>query len=1021
MLAASYLRTRDLDHIWYQVDSRDMDPATLFYYLELWLKSQVEKPSNPLPALRPEHSKDLSVFCKNYFEMFFGLCTPTPILVFDNCQKLRDNTQFFQIVQYMATQMPPGGQIFLISRAEPPSNFARMVLHQDMGVLRWKDFQLTSGEIQTLSAEFQNTALNQAQAETIFKKTMGWVAGVVVLLTTSDVTSKLDNSETLPLPEVLFDYFTGEIFAQFDEVTKNFLLKTAWLPTISAPMAQEVTGHEQADLILRRLARKNFFTIQHSQGRQNLYQYHPLFKEFLKKQARAMLPQETLIDLKCHAATLLIQDQRYEEAAYLFRLTKKWNKLGDLICEHAWRLIEQGRYQTLYHSISSLPEEMLEKKPWLLYWQGASRLPFAPVESKSRFEKAFALFESNQDVDGCSYAISGILNALNYQKNDFRELDRWFAEAQKLRDVCPEERSIETKAQLAVSLLTGFHSRAIQNPHFDTWIKHAESFWCQVPNPGTRLELASILLDYHNRAGNYSQCKQLVDAINELLQTIDPASNASVMAHTRIALFHWYHGEYAMARECCGKIMKNTQNHGIQGWDYLLWGIEAALSLCMGELEEADGHIEKLRFQLAGREPNLYNIHYYCLLGWRAARGGEFERAVEMFTEGVEIAQDIGAVAPAVYCHQGLANVLFARGDIRGAYANLGKAMNNVAAREMPSLQYQLLLSDAYFGIRMGRQSEGLVSLEKALALGHKHGYLQTAWWGPDIMEHLCAQALSNSIEVPWVKKLIHNANLRPDNSVAEKEHWPWPFRIFTLGSFSLEKEGAPLGFATKAPRKQLDMIKVIISLGGKNVSKVAVIDALWPDAEGDKATKTFGTTLHRLRRLLGNEHAVKIQDGKLSLDPNYCWVDCQEFEHLVSQAEEVSIRGDADQAMGLLEKAIELYRGPFLSQDELMPWMAVLRDRLKNTFLLAVERRCNNLESSGSYERAASLYNRGLAVEDFPEELYQRLMLCLKKLERKTEAISIYRQCKKSLETTFGIDPSSETEAIYRSIVDNK
>ena len=127
----------------------------------------------------------------------------------------------------MATQIPPSGQIFLISRSEPPSNFARMVLHQDMGLLRGEDFQLTPDEIQNLSAEFQNTALTQVQAESICQKTMGWVAAVVVLLTTPNVISKLVNSEALPLPEVLFEYFAGEIFGQFDEVTQNFLLKTA--------------------------------------------------------------------------------------------------------------------------------------------------------------------------------------------------------------------------------------------------------------------------------------------------------------------------------------------------------------------------------------------------------------------------------------------------------------------------------------------------------------------------------------------------------------------------------------------------------------------------------------------------------------------------------------------------------------------------------------------------------------------------------------------------------------------------
>ncbi len=1021
MLAASYLSSRDLDHIWYQVDSRDVDPATLFYYLELSVKFQQENECESLPILRPEHFKDPSIFCKNYFEAFFCHCKPTPVLVFDNCQKLQDDAQFFKIVQDMATQLPPGGQIFLISRSEPPSNFARIVLHQDMGLLRGEDFQLTPDEIQNLSSEFQNTALTQTQGETICEKTMGWVAAVVVLLTTPNAISKLVNSETLPLPEVLFEYFAGEIFAQFDEITQNFLLKTAWLPKISAAMAQEVTGHEQADQILRNLSRRNFFTIQHGQGRQSLYQYHPLFKEFLKKQARTMLSWETLVGLKCHAATLLIQDQRYDEAAHLFRLAEQWSRFGDLLCEQAKDLIAHGRYKTLYSSISSLPDEMLEKKPWLKYWQAAGCLPFAPGESKGHFEKAFVLFDRQHDIDGCFYALSGILNAINYQQTDFRGLDHWFNEVQKLKDACPEERSIEIEAQLAISLLSNFFSRAIQSPQFDAWIKQAESFWCRVPNINTRLKLATILLDYSSRIGDFAQSKQLIDALDELMRMSDPASNASLVAHIRIAMFHLFHGENALAKQHCKEVMENTKRSGIRCWDGMILGIEAAASLCMGKLGEADGFIEKMRLQLAGQEPHLYTIYYYCLSGWRAARGDEIELAEEMFTKAMEVAEDIGAIGPAIYCRHGLANALFARGDADGARENLAIAMNTIAARKMRSLKYQLLLSEAYFEIKTGNQSEGLAALNNALTLGRQQGYLQTAWWGPDTMEFLCAQALSNQIEVPWVRQLIHDANLKPDKTLTEKEDWPWPFRIYTLGRFTLEKDGSPVGFSTKAPKKQLDMIKAIIALGGNGVSKVAIIDALWPDAEGDKGTRAFGITLHRLRRLLGNDNAVQLQDGKLKLDPSYCWVDCWDFERLVSQAEEASVRGNASQAISILEKAMDMYKGPFLSQDELMPWMVSQRDRLKTTFLQAVERLCNDLESADSYERAASWYNRGLAVESFPEELYQSLMLCLEKLERKTEAISIYRQCKKNLESSFGIAPSPGTETIYKSILENR
>ena len=43
-------------------------------------------------------------------------------------------------------------------------------------------------------------------------------------------------------PEVVFDYLAGEVFERIDDQTKTFLLKTAFLPGMTAPMAESLTG-----------------------------------------------------------------------------------------------------------------------------------------------------------------------------------------------------------------------------------------------------------------------------------------------------------------------------------------------------------------------------------------------------------------------------------------------------------------------------------------------------------------------------------------------------------------------------------------------------------------------------------------------------------------------------------------------------------------------------------------------------------------------------------------------------------
>ena len=85
----------------------------------------------------------------------------------------------------MAAQIPPGGQIFLTSRFEPPPTFAAALLHQNLTLIQWENFQLTPEEIREISLEFHASAVSRPQSEMIYAKTIGWAAAVVLILTQS--------------------------------------------------------------------------------------------------------------------------------------------------------------------------------------------------------------------------------------------------------------------------------------------------------------------------------------------------------------------------------------------------------------------------------------------------------------------------------------------------------------------------------------------------------------------------------------------------------------------------------------------------------------------------------------------------------------------------------------------------------------------------------------------------------------------------------------------------------------------
>jgi ATP/maltotriose-dependent transcriptional regulator MalT len=88
--------------------------------------------------------------------------------------------------------------------------------------------------------------------------------------------------------QAMFDYFASEIFQKLDKASQEILLKTAFLPIMTARFAQQVTGSHQVGVLLAELNRRNYFTIRKPLP-DPVYQYHPLFREFLLAQARRSL------------------------------------------------------------------------------------------------------------------------------------------------------------------------------------------------------------------------------------------------------------------------------------------------------------------------------------------------------------------------------------------------------------------------------------------------------------------------------------------------------------------------------------------------------------------------------------------------------------------------------------------------------------------------------------------------------------------------------------------------------------
>jgi LuxR family transcriptional regulator, maltose regulon positive regulatory protein len=236
-------------------------------------------------------------------------------------------------------------------------------------------------------------------------------------------------------------------------------------------------------------------------------------------------------------------------------------------------------------------------------------------------------------------------------------------------------------------------------------------------------------------------------------------------------------------------------------------------------------------------------------------------------------------------------------------------------------------------------------------------------------------------------------------------------FRVHVLGRFRLLTGDTPVAVPPRL-RKPLELLQALIAFGGTEVSADVLIDALWPDSEGDAAYHALESALYRLRQLLGARDAVRMEGGKASLNRDQLWVDMWEFEEELQRPRDPQAGGI--ERIGRLRL---LYLGHFLQRETERPWILKARQELRDRMLRAIRDAARECEHARRWEDAANLYRSGIELDSLDEGLYRGLMLCHQELGDHSEALQAYRRCRELLTRFLGIPPNAKTQALYLSV----
>lgn len=194
----------------------------------------------------------------------------------------------------------------------------------------------------------------------------------------------------------------------------------------------------------------------------------------------------------------------------------------------------------------------------------------------------------------------------------------------------------------------------------------------------------------------------------------------------------------------------------------------------------------------------------------------------------------------------------------------------------------------------------------------------------------------------------------------------------------------------------------------------------LWPDLPTSRARANLSRVLSNLRKLVPDYLLTDRDTVQFDVERPHdvdTYVFCRQTQVLLSAPKPAF---DSTAAAQILN----LYRGAFLEGFSLPDcaafeeWLVVQRERFHRRALDLLERLIHHHIRRGEFDDARRYVRRALALEPWRETTHRQAMLIATLQGEREQALRHYERCRRILADELDVEPSEETQALYRRIL---
>lgn len=248
--------------------------------------------------------------------------------------------------------------------------------------------------------------------------------------------------------------------------------------------------------------------------------------------------------------------------------------------------------------------------------------------------------------------------------------------------------------------------------------------------------------------------------------------------------------------------------------------------------------------------------------------------------------------------------------------------------------------------------------------------------------------------------------------------------RVSLTERVSIEARGAVVDEQRFPGRQGRLVFAYLLAEQGRPVPRDELAEALWGDELPATWEKALSVLVSKLRALL-TECGL---DGGRSLTsafgcyqltmPVGTWIDVVAADEAAAAAERFLAAGGLDEARAEALIALSLARRTFLPGEN-GRWVEDKRADLRETLVRALDCLAEAHRQAGDPRAAVRAAEELVELEPYRERGYRLLMRAQSAAGNDAEALRVYDRCRRLLDEELGTYPSTETEALYRELLE--